>query len=291
MTTPRNRDVKPTGTFDHPTKFAAVEKTAAGVTLGGPQKRAVGDLVSVLEQYDGDHINGRIVEDFGDGTYRVAVVGRDGRTREYFEAGFDLDEPLPYTYGDLVGVTDLDTGVRLTGKILRPGFGPGRWEVEVIDHDGSTYTADFHGANISPGTLADQAYADQDEHFPGTHPDFPGSSWGVSFSSHWQCFDVNHGYFGCGYETLFPRRRVFGHDEAGNEVLQPNDFVTWTTSAGHTAEEADVIWENRDAISAGLLKQGFGGGKMRVRIAVADDIITVGPYDWPDDFTAFTVPR
>lgn len=286
----RNRDVKAEGTFDHPTQFAAVPNSAADVSLAAAPKPQVGDLVSVVEDYVGGRINGRVVEDTGHGIYRVAVVGRDGETRDYFEPAFDLEEPLPFTYGDLVGVTDLDTGERLTGRILRPGFGPGRWEVEVIDHDGSTYTADFHGANISAGTLADQAYADQDEHFPGTHPDFPGNYWGVKFSSHWQVFDVNNGYMNS-RERLFPRRRVFGEDEAGNEVVQPDDFVVWCTSAGHTAEEADTIWARRDDISAGLLQQGFGGNAIRVRLTVNDDTIVVGPYDWPDDFTAFTIPR
>ena len=276
---------KPQGTFDHPTKFAAVPNTDAGIELAATAYRA-GDLVSVPGP--AGRQTGTLIASSADGsTHRVDIENKYGAFHTVTVATDELGPEVTFEPGDHVDVLDTDTNDVLDGVVVNRTFGE-FYTVRVSDPTGD-YTESIHVNSFLPKTLVRLASESPDEHFPGTHPAFPGKTWGIVWPSHWGTFDVNHGYF-TGYQQGLNGSYFFGKDSAGNPVPIPEDTVAWHAQ-DFDPEDAETVWAHRDDITAALLERGLGGQRRaRVTISVEKDGLHVSPFDYHDEFEPVVVP-
>jgi len=106
---------------------------------------------------------------------------------------------------------------------------------------------------------------------PGNHPRHAGLKWGITRSSYWGDYSVDTGYFGL-------QTSQFTADEP-----QP-----WTADAA-TFEQAAIVWQHRDDITAALKGAGITD-RYRLRIDVDENNFTISEYDW-QKFEGIVVPR
>lgn len=140
-----------------------------------------------------------------------------------------------------------------------------------------------------PEALIDhrEAQDNPDTFLPGVHPKFGRGQWGLEYSEQESAFQVNHGFYGA-FGNM--QGTVMVSDEGERIPVDPTD-VLWTSDHG-AGEDAALIWNHRDQISAALLSIGYGGTKkVRVRAQVGPDSIVVSNYDYPDRFDPLRIPR
>lgn len=119
------------------------------------------------------------------------------------------------------------------------------------------------------------------------HPVYGGNGWGVSGPDIDGDYTINHGHLGVS-EIRDGKRYV---DYSGTPLADHE--VCWSA---HSSDRADAryVWENRDAITAELHRQGLGpldanATRLTVNVSPMGDRIRVEPFSRHDKFEPFDV--
>lgn len=119
------------------------------------------------------------------------------------------------------------------------------------------------------------------------HPVYGGTGWGVSGPDIDGDYTINHGHLGVS-EIRDGKRYV-----AYSDVPLADHEVRWSA---HNSDRADAkyVWENRDAITAGLHRQGLGpldanATRLKTTVSPMGDRIRVEPFSRHDKFEPFDV--
>ena len=119
----------------------------------------------------------------------------------------------------------------------------------------------------------------------GVHPVYGGLNWGIKKSEHWGDWGVNHGHWG----SSSVRDGLVYIDSS--KVPLPAHEARWSCDTPDETAAA-AVWRNREAISGGLHAAGFASAHaVRIQPEISATQILVSPYDYPTDFTPFTVDR